>query len=388
MPRRLDPAVVPLADALQRRTVEGRLSVPLGNDRVRCVACGHRCVILPGLDGVCRVRFNDGGTLRVPFGYVAGIQIDPIEKKPFFHAFPGSDALSFGMLGCDLHCGYCQNWVSSQALRDPAAAAGPKDVTADELAALAVSRGVPVMVSTYNEPLITAEWSVAVFERAKAAGIVCGFISNGHATPEALAFIRPYVDLYKVDLKGFRDEHYRELGGRLAPVLESIGQIHAMGFWLEIVTLLIPGFNDDPAELRELARFIASVSPDVPWHVTAFHRDYRMTEGRDTAPDDLVRAAVIGREAGLRHVYAGNRPGAVGELENTRCTGCDATLIERHGYHTTVVALKDDGCCSQCGSSIAGFWPRGWREAARRAGAVRAPKSIAFGSRIGENERA
>jgi pyruvate formate lyase activating enzyme len=342
-------------------------------------------VILPGLDGVCRVRFNDGGTLRVPFGYVAGVQIDPIEKKPFFHAFPGSDALSFGMLGCDLHCGYCQNWVTSQALRDPAATSGPKDVTADELAGLAVSRGVPVMVSTYNEPLITAEWAVAVFERAKAAGIVCGFISNGHATPEALAFIRPYVDLYKVDLKGFRDEHYRELGGRLAPVLESIGQIHAMGFWLEIVTLLIPGFNDDPAELRELARFIASVSPEVPWHVTAFHRDYRMTAGKDTTPDDLVRAAAIGREAGLRHVYAGNRPGAVGEFENTRCTGCGATVIERHGYHTTVVALKDDGCCSRCGSGIAGFWPPGWREAARRAGVVRAPKSIAFGSRIGEN---
>jgi pyruvate formate lyase activating enzyme len=385
MPRRLDPAVVPLADALQRRTVEGRLSIPLENNRVRCVACGHRCVILPGLDGVCRVRFNDGGTLRVPFGYVAGVQIDPIEKKPFFHAFPGSDALSFGMLGCDLHCGYCQNWVSSQALRDPAAAAGPRDITADELAGLAASRRVPVMVSTYNEPLITAEWAVAVFERAKEAGIVCGFISNGHATPEALAFIRPYVDLYKVDLKGFRDEHYRELGGRLAPVLESIGQIHAMGFWLEIVTLLIPGFNDDPAELRELARFIASVSPDVPWHVTAFHRDYRMTGGRDTASDDLVRAAAIGREAGLRHVYAGNRPGAVGELENTRCPGCGATVIERHGYHTTVVALKDDGCCSRCGCSIAGFWPRGWREAARSAGAVRAPKSVAFGSRIGEN---
>jgi pyruvate formate lyase activating enzyme len=275
--------------------------------------------------------------------------------------------------------------VSSQALRDPAAAAGPRDITADELAGLAAARGVPVMVSTYNEPLITAEWAVAVFERAKEAGIVCGFISNGHATPEALAFIRPYVDLYKVDLKGFRDEHYRELGGRLAPVLESIGQIHAMGFWLEIVTLLIPGFNDDPAELRELARFIASVSPDVPWHVTAFHRDYRMTEGRDTASDDLVRAAAIGREAGLRHVYAGNRPGAVGELENTRCTGCGATVIERHGYHTTVVALKDDGCCSRCGCSIAGFWPSGWREAARNAGVVRAPKSVAFGSRIGEN---
>jgi pyruvate formate lyase activating enzyme len=381
MPRRLDPAVVPLAEALRRRTAEGRLVETLEGGRVRCVACGHRCVILPGLDGVCRVRFNEGGRLRVPYGYVAGVQVDPIEKKPFFHAFPGSDALSFGMLGCDLHCSYCQNWVSSQSLRDPAAAAGPRDITASELVAMATSRGVPVLVSTYNEPLITAEWSVAVFEEAKAAGLACAFVSNGHATPEALAFIRPFVDLYKVDLKGFRDENYRELGGRLAPVLDSIGRIHAEGFWLEIVTLLIPGFNDDAQALRETAQFIASVSPDVPWHVTAFHRDYRTQAERDTSPADLLRAVAIGREAGLRYVYAGNRPGQVEGHEDTRCSGCGTVVIARTGFRSSVVALTDEGRCAACGVAVAGFWPAGWRAGAARASSVRAPRLVSIGGR-------
>jgi pyruvate formate lyase activating enzyme len=359
MPRNLDPAVVTLKETLGRRTGEGALVEKLPGDRVRCLACAHRCVILPGLDGVCRVRYNEGGTLRVPRGYVASLQIDPIEKKPFFHAYPGADVLSFGMLGCDLHCAYCQNWVTSQSLRDPAARGGPRDVTPEELVAAARSRGIQVMVSTYNEPLITAEWSVEVFAKARAAGIVCGFISNGHATPEAIEYIRPYVDLYKVDLKGFRNEHYRDLGGRLAPVLDTIRALHEAGIWVEIVTLLVPGFNDDPKELDDLTRFIASVSADIPWHVTAFHKDYKMEANRETTAEDLVRAARIGRQAGLRYVYAGNLPGAVGDLEDTRCPACASVLVARRGYDVRVRALElRAGCCASCGEAIAGFWRR------------------------------
>src|SRR5262245_32150960 len=204
------------------------------NGAIRCYACGHRCKVLLGRHGVCHVRFERDGELRVPWGYAASVAIDPIEKKPFFHAFPGAEAMSFGMLGCDLHCAYCQNWVTSQALRDPAAAGGPRDLGAADLVEHALARNAPVLVSTYNEPLITAEWAVEVFSAAREAGLVCGFVSNGHATPEALAYIRPFVDLYKVDLKGFRNEHYRDLGGRLAPILDAIGRLHASGFWLEI----------------------------------------------------------------------------------------------------------------------------------------------------------
>jgi len=292
----------------------------------------------------------------VPRGYVGALQIDPIEKKPFFHALPGAQVLSFGMLGCDLHCAYCQNWVTSQALRDPAALAGPRDIEPHDLVALANERKTPVIVSTYNEPLITAEWAVEVFAKAKAAGIVCGFVSNGNATPEVLEFIRPYVSLYKVDLKGFTDAHYRELGGKLVNVVDTIERLHAMGFWVEIVTLLVPGMNDDPGELRDLARFLVSVSPDIPWHVTAFHGDYKMTATRDTIASDLIRAAVIGRDEGLRYVYAGNLPGAVGDLEDTRCASCSEPLVTRYGYHIRDYRLTADGRCPKCATAVPGQW--------------------------------
>src|SRR5204862_305807 len=191
MARRLAPELMPLAMALNERTADAApaLVETLPEYRVRCLACAHRCVILPGLDGICRVRSNRDGTLRVPRGYVAALQVDPIEKKPFFHALPGAKVLSFGMLGCDLHCSYCQNWVTSQTLRDPAAAGGPRDIDADGLVAAAVARDCPVLVSTYNEPLITAEWAAEVFRKAKAAGLVCGFVSNGHATPQVLEYL-------------------------------------------------------------------------------------------------------------------------------------------------------------------------------------------------------
>ena len=356
MSRRLDPAIVPLAEALDQRAVEGTLYTKLTGNRVKCTACAHRCTILPGLDGICRVRSNRAGTLMVPRGYVAALQVDPIEKKPFFHAFPGAEALSFGMLGCDLHCSYCQNWVTSQALRDPAAVAGPRDMEAGELVAMAVANKTPVMVSTYNEPLITAEWAVEIFAAAKAAGIVCGFVSNGNATPEVLEFIRPYVSLFKVDLKGFKDARYRELGGKLSSVVDTIKRLHSMGFWVEVVTLLIPGINDDPAELRDLTRFLVSVSPDIPWHVTAFHGDYRMTGTRNTPASDLIRAAAIGRDEGLRYVYAGNLPGEVGGLEDTRCPSCGATVIARRGYQVSKRAQDAEGRCLACKTPIAGYW--------------------------------
>src|SRR5882762_7478043 len=215
---------------------------------------------LTGNPAFCKVRYNRGGTLYVPWGYVGGIQCDPIEKKPFFHAHPGALAYSFGMLGCDLHCAYCQNWVTSQALRDPTAVVGPMHVTPADLVLDAIRQGGRVIVSTYNEPLITSEWAVAVFKEARAAGLVTGFVSNGNGTPQVLEYVRPWVDLYKVDLKSFDDRHYRQLGGRLQPILDTIRQLHEMGFWLEIVTLVIPGFNDSDDELTRLVEFLASVS--------------------------------------------------------------------------------------------------------------------------------
>ncbi len=348
--------MVILKEVLQQNVREGELYEKLDRGFVRCFACGHCCPIPDGQVGVCKVRFNRGGKLYVPWGYAAGVQCDPIEKKPFFHAYPGALAYSFGMLGCDLHCAYCQNWVTSQALRDPAAVSPPLRATPEEMVSDALRLGAKVVVSTYNEPLITSEWAVAVFKKARTAGLVTGYVSNGNGTQQVLEFLRPWVDLYKVDLKSFDDRHYRQLGGRLQPILDTIRRLHAMGFWVEIVTLLIPGFNDSDDELQRLAEFLASVSPDIPWHVTAFHQDYKMTDPADTSPTDLRRAAAIGKQAGLRYVYAGNLPGQVGELENTRCSGCGEMLIRRRGYLITDYRLTADGSCPGCGASIPGRW--------------------------------
>jgi pyruvate formate lyase activating enzyme len=349
-----------LREVLDQRVREADPSLVenLGDNRVRCFSCGHCCPIPEGQPGVCKVRFNRGGKLYVPWGYTAGMQCDPIEKKPFFHAYPGALAYSFGMLGCDLHCGYCQNWVTSQALRDPRAVSPPLEVSPEALVSDALDQGAKVVVSTYNEPLITSEWAVAVFKEAKAAGLVTGFVSNGNATPQVLEYIRPWIDLYKVDLKSFDDRHYHELGGRIAPILDSIRRIHALGLWLEIVTLLIPGFNDSDDELRRLCEFVASVSPDIPWHVTAFHTDYKMQgDGqRDTTAEDLLRAVEIGHQVGLHHIYAGNLPGKVGHHEDTGCPQCSETLIRRYGYLIEDYRLTPDGRCPRCSYQIPGRW--------------------------------
>ena len=344
-----------LAEQLARQTREADLYRVLEGNRVECFACGHRCPIPAGFAGVCKVRFNRGGKLYAPDGYVNAVHCDPIEKKPFFHALPGSQALSFGMLGCDLHCGYCQNWLSSQAVRDYRSPLDFRLATPSELVNLALAQGAEAIVSTYNEPLITAEWAVRIFREAKTAGLTTGFVSNGNATPEVLEYIRPWVDLYKVDLKSFDDRHYHELGGRLGPILDSIRRIFEMGFWLEVVTLIVPGFNDSDQELQKIAEYLAGISPNIPWHVTAFHKDYKMTDPEDTPPATLIRAAGIGRAAGLRYVYAGNLPGRTANLEDTHCPSCAATLIHRRGFQVLHNRLSR-GACPECGTAIPGVW--------------------------------
>ena len=342
--------------ALDRATVPGHLW-RAESGKVRCLACGHRCLIAPGRRGVCKVRFNQDGVLRVPFGYVSGVACDPIEKKPFFHVLPGSDALTFGMLGCDFHCSYCQNWITSQALRDPAATTSRMEAaTPEQLVGAARRCGASLVVTSYNEPLITAEWAAAVFEPAKTAGFLCAFVSNGNATPEALDFLAPWLAACKVDLKTFNDRQYRTLGGTLNHITETIRMVHARGIWLEVLTLLVPGFNDDEAELRDLTRFVAGISPDIPWHVTAFHPDYQMTAPRATTARDLIRAAELGVAAGLRHVYAGNLPGRVGEWEDTRCPACRETLVRRQGFTVLENRLDREGQCPQCGRRVPGIW--------------------------------
>lgn len=346
-------------DRIDPLTTVGTLKEDLGEGVIRCTACAHRCIIKPGRRGICQVRFNKEGELRVPWGYVAALQIDPVEKKPFSHFYPSSDALSFGMLGCDFHCDYCQNWLTSQTLRDPMADIGAqyiREISAEKLVDIALQNNAPILVSTYNEPLITTEWAVEIFKRGKKAGLDCAYVSNGNATLEALQMLQPYLDAYKIDLKSMQDKNYRKLGGVLKNVLDTIQNAHQLGIWVEVVTLVVPGFNDDPEELWDAARFITSISPDIPWHVTAYHPDYHMLDNHATPIATLQTAAEIGQEAGLNFVYAGNIPGRVGSLENTYCPSCQTLLIYRRGFVIRDYRITAKGTCPNCGIKIAGRW--------------------------------
>jgi len=348
------------ANILDKLTHDGELYEILENDTVRCYACGHRCLIREGKRGICQVRFNDEGKLRVPWGYVAALQSDPVEKKPFFHVMPSTNALTFGMLGCDFHCGYCQNWLTSQAMRDPKSDASIKyirQIAPKEMVKIAHDTNASIVVSSYNEPLITSEWAVEIFKEAKAAGLMCAYVSNGNATPEVLDYLSPYLCAYKIDLKSMQDKNYRQLGGVLQNTLEGIQRAHNMGLWVEVVTLIVPGFYDSNEELWDAARFLAGVSRDIPWHVTAFHKDYKMTNPNNTNASTLLRASEIGREAGLRYVYAGNLPGQVEEYEDTFCSNCNQIVVRRMGYVITEYRLTGKGECPNCGTKVPGIWP-------------------------------
>jgi pyruvate formate lyase activating enzyme len=350
-----------LADVLESLTAEGELYERLDDNAVRCFACGHRCLIKEGRHGICHVRYNEGGRLRVPWGYVGGVACDPTEKKPFNHILPGSTTLTFGMLGCDFHCSFCQNWVTSQTLRDTDAGTAPQICTPEQLISIGRRCGAQLVASSYNEPLITSEWARAVFAEARRQGLRCMYVSNGNLTREVLDYIRPYLIGYKIDLKAMNDKAYRQMGGVLQNVLDGIRLVHASGLWLEIVTLLIPGVNDDPGELRAAAEFLAALSPDIPWHVTAFHQDYKLRDPENTTARHLMRAAEIGRAAGLRYVYCGNLPGQVGPYENTVCPSCGETLVTRYGFHVLANKLEvpsgqAGGRCPRCRTTIAGIW--------------------------------
>ena len=345
-------------ERLDQMTRPGDLMEELDEGGLRCLACAHRCLLKPGRRGICGVRYNHAGVLMVPEGYVAGVQVDPIEKKPFNHFLPGSQVLTFGMLGCNFHCRFCQNWFSSQALRDPAAGKALesyKAIFAERLVQFALDHGAEAIASSYNEPLISTEWAVEVFRIARQKGLKTAYVSNGFATPEALDYLAPWLDSYKVDLKSMRDSEYRKMGGRLQPVLDTIKRIKEMGLWLEVVTLVIPGLNDTTEELWELSRYLVSVSADIPWHVTAYHPDYK-EDAPPTPASTLQRAAEIGQEAGLHFVYAGNLPGRVGSLEDTFCPHCGKVLISRHGYIMSGYHISAAGECAFCRQAIAGVW--------------------------------
>ncbi|MCJ7717277.1 MAG: AmmeMemoRadiSam system radical SAM enzyme [Anaerolineales bacterium] len=350
-----------LVDELDRLTGPGDLGESLDDKTVRCQACAHTCLIREGQRGICNIRFNRGGELQVPWGYVTSLQVDPIEKKPFYHFLAGSDALTFGMLGCNLHCDYCQNWLTSQALREKGTdrlAGIIRELSSDEIIRHGMQSGAEVVASSYNEPLITSEWAREIFIKAGQAGLKQVYISNGFATKTVLDYLKPVLQGFKVDLKTMQEDHYRDLGGRLKPVLDSIQYAHQQGLWVEIVTLIVPGFNDSSSELAEIAGFIKSVSKNIPWHVTAFRPDYKMTDKPRTSAAQLLKAVEIGKKQGLNYIYAGNMPGGVGEFEDTFCHNCQSSLIKRQGYLIKEYRITSEGTCPDCETSIPGVWTK------------------------------
>jgi pyruvate formate lyase activating enzyme len=323
-------------------------------EHVRCVACAHRCRIANGGSGVCGMRFAENGALHVPFGYVSSLACDPIEKKPLYHFLPGTEVVSFGMLGCNFHCAFCQNWTISQTCRDEAALATPQPIEAAEIIRQTRRLAAPTIASTYNEPLISTEWSLEIFRLAKQADIRTCYVSNGFASGEVLDLLEPWLDAINIDLKCFRDDSYRELGGRLQPVLDTIRRLVDRGIWVEATTLVVPGFSDSPEELTQCAEFLAATSRDIPWHLSAYHASYQWNQGPTRTPFASLRQAVeIGRAAGLRYIYAGNVPSD--EFSNTRCPGCNETVLGRRGFHLCRDELSQ-GKCPTCATPIAGVW--------------------------------
>lgn len=352
-----------LAAALGQRTRPGvlfeRTELPQGG-ALRCTACAHRCVLSDGRAGACAVRSNVGGALQVPHGYVARKYVRPVETNTIYHVRPGAKSLTFGMYGCDLRCPYCHNWKVSQALRDDdAGAQAPIDVTPQALVDEAVARGCEVVCSAYNEPMITAEWAHAVFTEARRRGLLTALITDGHTTPEALSYLRPVTDVFRVDLKGWLPEQYKALGGRLEPVLASIVDARRLGYWVEIVTLVVPGLvtgsGDDERGLLEIADRIASIDPAIPWHLDAFVPRYKLSHVPATSPTLLAMAAGAAYARGLQFVYVGNVGDAFAELSSTRCPSCTTTLVERRDWSTVRSSLRD-GCCPTCGLRIPGLF--------------------------------
>jgi pyruvate formate lyase activating enzyme len=322
-------------------------------DRVNCFLCNHRCAIAEGKSGVCQVRVNRGGTLySLVYGRVVAENVDPIEKKPMFHVRPGSVSYSIATCGCNFRCLHCQNHEISQMVRDGGRVAG-WELPPTEVVRKAVAAGCQSISYTYTEPTIYMEYALDVARLAREKGLLNVFVTNGYMTGEALEGFHPFLDAANVDLKAATDEFYKRIcGARIEPVKSAIRKMRDLGVWVEVTTLLIPGLNDDPAGLREIARFLCSVGPEIPWHVSAFHPTYRLTDRARTPVETLRRAGEIGREEGLEYVYSGNVPGDEGE--STHCPRCGERVVHRIGFRVVANRIRDGGCPG-CGHRMPGI---------------------------------
>ena len=334
---------------------EAMLWEELDGQKVSCGLCGHRCEIVAGKYGICRVRENVAGALKThSYDDIVAMSIDPIEKKPLFHFLPGTRSLSIAAAGCNFQCEFCQNWQISQSPRTGTGRGG-RAVSPQDLVAAAINHDCASISYTYTEPTIFFELAYDTAKRAHERGIRNCFVSNGYMTPRAVEMIAPFLSGINVDLKAFRDETYRRImKARLDPVLTALKALVAAGVWVEVTTLIVPDMNDSDAELRDIASFIArELGPAVPWHVSRFHGDYHMTATPRTPIATLERACQIATDQGVKYVYCGNVPGQADE--STYCPSCSQKVIERLGFSVRGMWLTD-GVCGNCGQRIEGVW--------------------------------
>ena len=348
------------AEALSRELDDVRYSAPaelvesLPGGATRCLACAHRCVVTPAGQGSCGVRRNREGVLRVPFGHIARRYVRAIETNTVFHVLPAARALTFGMFGCDLRCPYCHNHRVSQALRDGEHPEQVIPITAEALVDEAIAAHCRVMCAAYNEPMISAEWVHRVFAVAKTRGLVTALISDGHSTPEAVRYMQGVTDVFRVDLKAHDEASYRRLGGRFQPVLDTIAQAQALGYWVEVVTLVVPGLNEESRIISRIGSQLREVAASIPWHLNAFVPRYRMSHVSRANSMFLTLAAGAAYVAGSRFVYVGNDL-TTAELAHTRCPECHTVVVRRHDYATIHTALVR-GRCPKCALELPGRW--------------------------------
>jgi len=332
-------------------------------ETIRCVACNNFCIIKNKDSGICGVRKNVGGQLYLMvYGQAAAVNIDPMEKKPLYHFLPGEKILTIGTIGCNFGCSFCQNWSISQATKDVKLRKIPfdaifkehgYDLPPKEVIKICLRDGIKAVAFSYNEPVIFFEYAFDIMKLAKKHGIKSVFVSNGYESEQALDKMKGYLDAMNIDLKAFTEKFYMKVcHARLAPVLETIKKVHARGIWLEITTLLIPGENDSPEEIERIVNFIAGVDRNIPWHISAFHPDYKMLGKQSTPHATLINAYELGKKK-LNYVYVGNVVDH--KRSTTYCSTCGEKIIERRNYHMVMVGLKE-GKCGKCGEKVPGIF--------------------------------
>ena len=336
-----------------------KLFKQLKEGKIQCLACNNYCIIPNGKTGICGIRQNNNGELKLLVNNKAiAVNLDPVEKKPLFHFLPGSTAFSLGTFGCNFACEFCQNWDISQTIKIPACAGRQntnswgEDWPPEKIVNYCKENHISIIAYTYNEPTVWTEYALATMQLAKKAKIKNIWVSNGYMSKETLHLITPYLDAVNVDLKSFCEEFYQKIiHAHLEPVKENIKKIWQKGIWEEVTTLIIPGFNDSDQELKQIAQFLVKISPDLPWHISAFYPTYKMLATPPTSQKSLIKAYQIGKQAGLKYVYTGNIPDE--NYESTYCPKCGIKIIERCGIEMKQNNLKD-GKCPKCGEKIAG----------------------------------